>query len=126
MIQLDTIPLPNGLRWLDEFRTESVAQSVRRTLDGSLVVFYAGRRSGIPITLESEQDCGWFTREQIEAIALRAASPGGRFTLLLRDQIFTVMFRHHEAPAFEATPLINMANPKPTDFYLASLKLMTA
>ncbi|HNG61949.1 MAG TPA: hypothetical protein PKZ52_19165, partial [Cellvibrionaceae bacterium] len=39
MIQLDGLVLPSGLRWSDEFTTTSVAQSARRTLDGSLVVF---------------------------------------------------------------------------------------
>jgi len=35
------------------------------------------------------------------------------------------MFRHHEAPGFDATPLIARANPAPGDFYLGTLKLMT-
>ncbi|HMY41075.1 MAG TPA: hypothetical protein PK011_17250 [Marinagarivorans sp.] len=125
MIQLDGLVLPSGLRWSDEFNTTSVAQSARRTLDGSLVVFYAERRGGRPITLESESDAAWCTREQVEALALRAASPGARFTLLLRNQVWTVLFRHHEPPAFEATPLINLAYPQPMDFYLATLKLIT-
>jgi hypothetical protein len=35
------------------------------------------------------------------------------------------MFRHHEAPAFEARPLVNVANPQAGDFYLATLKFLT-
>lgn len=125
MIRLDGILLPSGLRWTDEFSSNRVAQSLRRTLDSSIVVYYGERRSGISVTLESESDAAWCTREQVEALALRAASPGARFTLSLRGLDWTVMFRHHEPPAFEATPLINLAYPQPTDFYLASLKLMT-
>ncbi len=125
MITLDGIALPAGLLWSDEFAVARVAQTVRRTLDGSVVVFYGELRAGLPITLESEPDAGWLTRAQIEALALRAASPGGVYTLVLRGQTWTVMFRHQDAPAFEAKPLVSVANPQAGDFYLATLKLMT-
>lgn len=125
MIVLDGIALPAGLLWSDEFTATPVAQAVRRTLDGSVVVFYGEMRAGLPITLESEADAGWLTRAQVEAVALRAASPGGVYTLMLRGQTWQVMFRHQDAPAFEAKPLIPLANPQPGDFYLATIKLMT-
>lgn len=125
MITLDGIALPTGLVWSDEFSATRVAQSVRRTLDGSLIVFYGGMRAGLPITLESEPDAGWLTRTQVEAIALRAISPGGVYPLTLRGQSRQVMFRHQDAPAFEARPLVPLAYPNPGDFYLATLKLMT-
>lgn len=125
MITLDGIALPAGLLWSDEFAVTRVAQTVRRTLDGSVVVFYGELRAGLPITLESEPDAGWLTRTQIEALALRAASPGGVYPLVLRGQTWTVMFRHQDAPAFEAKPLVSVANPQAGDFYIATLKLMT-
>lgn len=125
MITLDGIALPAGLLWSDEFALSRVAQSVRRTLDGSVVVFYGELRSGWPITLESEPDAGWMTRSQVQAVALRAASPGGVYTLVLRGQTHSVMFRHQDAPGFEARALVSLANPQPGDFYLATLKLMT-
>lgn len=125
MIILDGISLPVDLLWSDEWAASTVAQTVRRTLDGGLVVFYGELRAGLPITLESQPDAGWLTRTQVEAIALRAASPGGLYTLTLRGQTWQVMFRHHDAPAFEARPLVSVANPQAGDFYLATLKLMT-
>lgn len=125
MIRLDNVVLPDGLVWTDEFAAQAVAQTVRRTLDGSVVVFYGQHSGGLPITLESEPDAGWLTRTQVEALKLRADSPGGIFTLELRGQVFQVMFRHHEPPAFEAKPLVALAHPQPGDFYLATLKLMT-
>lgn len=125
MIRLDGIQLPDGLVWTDEYAAQSVAQTVRRTLDGGLVVFYGQQAGGLAITLESEADAGWLTRAQVEALKLRADSPGGVFLLELRGQVFQVMFRHHEPPAFEARALVNLANPMPGDFFLATLKLMT-
>lgn len=125
MIVLDGLVLPADLLWSDEFTATAVAQSTQRALDGSLVVFYGPRQAGRPITLESQPDAGWLTRTQVEAIALRAASPGGLYTLNLRGQTWQVMFRHHDAPAFEAKPLVPVANPQAGDFYLATIKLMT-
>ena len=125
MIRLDTVVLPDGLVWTDEFAAQAVAQTVRRTLDGSLVVFYGQTSGGLPITLESEPDAGWMTRAQVEAVKLLADSPGGVFILELRGQTWQVMFRHQDPPAFEAKPLVSLANPQPGDFYLATLKLMT-
>jgi len=125
MIRLDTVALPDGLVWTDEFATQAVAQTVRRTLDGSVVVFYGQNSGGLPITLESEPDAGWLTRAQVEALSLLANSPGGTFTLELRGQVFQILFRHHEPPALEAKPLVALAHPQPGDFYLATLKLMT-
>lgn len=125
MIVLDGIQLPADLIWSDEFASSSVAQTTRRTLDGGLVVFYGELRAGLPITLESQPDAGWLTRAQVDAVALRAASPGGVYSLTLRWQTWQVMFRHHDAPAFEAKPVVPLANPQPGDFYLATLKLMT-
>lgn len=125
MIILDGISLPVDLLWSDEWAASTVAQTVRRTLDGGLVVFYGELRAGLPITLESQPDAGWLTRTQVEAIALRAASPGGLYMLNLRGQTWQVMFRHQDAPAFEARPLVSVANPQAGDFYLATLKLMT-
>lgn len=125
MIRLDGIDLPGGLLWADEHATTRVAQTVRRALDGSLVVFYGPLSKGIPITLESEPDAGWLTLAQVEAVKLRASSPGGVYVLEIRGQTLQVMFRHHDPPAFEARPLIPRPNPEPGDFLLATLKLLT-
>lgn len=125
MIRLDGIQLPDGLVWTDEYAAQSVAQTMRRTLDGGLVVFYGQQAGGLAITLESEPDAGWLTRTQVEALKQRADSPGAVFLLELRGQAFQVMFRHHDPPAFEAKALVNLANPSHGDFFLATLKLMT-
>ena len=90
-----------------------------------MVVFYGQHTGGLAITLESEPNAGWLTRAQVVAVKLLADSPGGVYTLNLRGQPFQVMFRHQDPPAFEAKPLVPVANPQPGDFYLATLKLMT-
>ncbi len=125
MIQLDAIQLPDGLLWPDEYASQAVAQTVKRTLDGSPVVFYSGLSKGREITLESGQDTGWLTKTQVEAVKLLADSPGGVYTLTLRGIAYEVMFRHHDAPAFDAQPVIPFQNPEADDFYIVRIKLLT-
>lgn len=64
MITLDGIALPAG-PLARRIRHGRVSQTVRRTLDGSVVVFYGELHAGLPITLESEPDAGWLTRTQV-------------------------------------------------------------
>ena len=125
MIILDGMQLPADLLWLDEWTAARVVQTVRRTLDGALVVFYGQVTGGLPITLESQADAGWLTGSQVGGPCPTGGQSGGLYTLTLRGQTWRVMFRHHEAPAFEARPLVPLANPQPGDFYLATIKLMT-
>ena len=124
-IQLDTLVLSDNLIWSDETSSYAVAQTMRRALDGSPVVFYAGQPAGRSITLQSAADTGWLTRDQIEALLLLAASPGAVYSLTIRAQTFTVMFRHHDAPAVKAEPLWPYSNPQPGDYYTAILKFIT-
>jgi hypothetical protein len=123
--QLDAVQLPASLIWSDEHSAQAVAQAARRTLDGSLLVFYAGLAKGRSITLESRDDSGWLSKTQVDALRLLADSPGGVYTLTLRGNTYQVMFRHHEPPAFEASPLFPFTDPQAGDYYLARLRLMT-
>lgn len=125
MITLATLTLPPGLVWSDEFASAAVSQTARRTLGGSMVVMTGALTGGQPITLESEPDAGWLTRTQVQAISLLAASPGAVYPLLLRGQTHQVMFRHQDAPAFDAHPIFNIANPGAGHYYTATLKLIT-
>jgi len=124
MILLDSLNLPSGLVWADQYASQAVAQTVKRTLAGSLVVFHAGHPAGREITLESTQDSGWLTRAQVEALALLAASPGASYVLHIHDETYQVMFRHHEPPALDARPLWAYDQPRASDFFLVTLKLM--
>lgn len=123
-VTLEGVSLNPNLVWDDEHAWSPVAQSVRPTLDGGLAVFHATLAAGRPITLKSTQDTGWLTKTQVDAIAALADTPGGVFTLDIRGVARQVMFRHQDAPAFEAAPLIPRPNPASTDWYLATLKLM--
>lgn len=124
-ITLGVVSLPASLQWKDELTSQSVAQTVKRTLDGSVVVFYGEKTNGIPITLESGNDHGWVRRSVVESLKALAEQAGSVYQLAIRNQTFNVMFDHAAPPAFTATPIIPFANPTDTDWYRVSLKLIT-
>lgn len=122
MLILESITLPPSLHWLDRDDWQPVAQSVRKTLDGTLAVFHAPRPSGRPITLASTEDQGWITRATLDALQALAAIPGAVQTLTIGAQAFQVVWRHHDAPAIAATPILARLAAGDGDWYRVTLK----
>lgn len=122
---LGGVPLNSQMVWTDRKVSQGVAQSVLTTLGGSPVVYSQALIRGQSITLESQDDRGWLTTDQVNAIAALADQPGAQFELQINSQVFLVIFRHQESPAFQATPLIPRLNEGANDRHTATIKLMT-
>lgn len=126
MIQLDTVVLSDHMEWNDKYDSSSrVAQTMRRTLGGMPVVVTQRLSLGVPITLEATQRQGWLTKAQVEAVDALAQAEGAVYNLTIGADTFTVMFRHHEPPAFSAEPLDQIGAQAPDGYYTATIKLMT-
>jgi hypothetical protein len=127
-IQLDTLALPDGLLWSDEFAADAVSQSMRRRLNGAVTLYPRGNIAGRPITIEARAD-QWITRAQAEGLLLLAAAPGAIYDLTFSARIgaptFRVAFRHHDPPALELTPLVDYADPLDDDPIVGTIKLLT-
>lgn len=127
-ILLDTVALPAGLRWLDEFDTRGVTQSVRTRLDGSPTVYVrANAAGGRSITLEADA-LQWLNRTTAAALLALASVPGTPYQLVFQERgnlTFTVLFRHQDNPALDLRPLIDFADPTGADAIIGQIKLMT-
>jgi hypothetical protein len=120
-----TINLNPDLIWSDEFGWHPVEQKVERTITGALIAQSQRRVGGRPITLESETDnSGWMRRETIEQLRNWAAEPGQNLVLTLHSVPRNVVFRHQDAPALDARPVVHFSEMEGTDFYRATLRLM--
>ncbi len=123
MIRLDTLFLPDGLLWTDEFSWVPVSGASDRALDGSELNYSSALVGGRPITLESGK---WIKRSDVEALQELASRPQDIYTLVLRGKNYQVRFRHEEnQQPFTAQPVWPMASYSPSDNYTASLKLKT-
>lgn len=120
-----TVPLPNDLFWPDETSWAPVEQSATRTVTGALVVQAGTKVGGRPITLRPEDDrSSWMARSTVDALRNLAAVAGKELTLTLRGVTYEVIFRHHEGPAIEASPVVFFEDETPGDFYLCTIRLM--
>jgi len=124
-IVLGGVTLSPHMVWQDEFTYSVVAQSSLRTLGGDVKVYSQQLQKGVPITLVATEDTGWLTKDQVRDTAALADAAGNTYSLTLGVQSFTVVFRHHEPPAFEASALIPRVDAPDTDYYTATIKLMT-
>lgn len=124
-IVLDGITLSGSLLWVDKRAFSPVAQSVRRTLGGGLVVFSKGLDAGRPVTLEATEDSGWLTATMVDSLTAMAASPGAVYAFSYHGEAFNVVFRHDEPPAMDMRPLQPRATVLPGDFFVGTIKLLT-
>lgn len=124
-MKLDTITLPNGLQWVDEFTNVNTLQSSARTLDGGLVVFHRQLIGGKLITLESLSDAGWVDRATLQGLRSLADAVDASYILEIRGTQYTVIFRHADG-ALDAVPVFPTGNNPPSStYYLVKIRLMT-
>lgn len=93
-ISLDTVTLPNGLWWDDEFGWSPVAQSAEYAVEGALVIEEGVMQAGRPLTLKGTVNGPWCARSVIEALYATLDDTADK-TLTLHDgRSFTVRWRH--------------------------------
>jgi len=122
-----TLALSDDLRWLDEAEWSPVEQSVERSITGALIVQSAERTAGTgrPITLGPPDDASaWMARRTLDQLMTWASTPGQVLALDLRGTVHSVVFRHHEAPALQADPVVWYSDETADDLYRITIKLM--
>lgn len=124
-IVLNGVTLSPSLLWEDKDGYSQVAQTVKRTLGGSLVVYHQPLSAGRPITLTANEETGWITKAMLDALQAMALTSGGVYSLNLHGFVANVMFRHHDGIALAFTPLTYKASPSSTDLYVGQIKLLT-
>lgn len=122
---LDTIELPDSLRWEDEMDWSPIVQSVGYGASGALFIQEGVKAKGREITLVGTSELGWINRTTVESlIALRNTS-GWSGTLILPDEReFTVRFRNSDK-AVDVTPIIPYNQYEATGMYqVNAIRLM--
>lgn len=120
-----TLTLPDELTWSDELGWSPVVQNVTTTLTGALIIESATLQTGRPITLAGDGSAmgwAWIPYATLRQIRAWASVAGRTLTLTLRGTAYTVVFRHHDKPAVDATPLIDYTEPADDDLYVPTLK----
>jgi len=124
-ITLGGITLPSQIVWANQFQKDPIAQDIKRTLGGGLVVTEQTLTEGRPIILQATQDQGWFTKAQVVAVEELASIVTTSYTLVFGSETFTVIFNHSQPPAVSFSPLVWRANSADTDYFVGTIKLLT-
>lgn len=124
-ITLGGVALSGSMQWPNKWAYAPVAQEVLTTLGGNAVVYSKALQGNRPITLEAKEDTGWITHDMVTAIAAMASVPGSVYTLNFHGEVFSVVFAHHDGPPIDLRPLQPRAEPKPDDYYVGTIKLIT-
>jgi len=125
MITLDTLELPDELRWDDEYAWSDLRSAIRYTLQGKMItensVVLASK--GRPITLGS--DDAWIVKADLETLRIWSQIVNHQMSLTLNDgRIFIVAFRLWDAPAIVTESLVPTAHPDDDTLYkINELKL---
>ena len=93
----ETLILPDGLYWVDEFDDNDLEQRVERSIEGFLLIFEQEKIGGQPLTLSSNNSENW-----VDRATLTKLKEWGRMSSLLMElslelpldiRVFIVSFR---------------------------------
>ena len=129
-ILLDSLELPDGLIWEDEFNWVPVEQVVTPTLAGLVVEEWPHSGGGRPITLAggrtNRTSWAWMTRTAALSLKALLDEADRQFTLTLHDaRTFNVIAHRANGPALEAVPLPAsgerpISNPGASSWYVVN------
>lgn len=119
-----TIQLPDDILWADRYSWSPVSQTVTPSITGASIIDIGTRVAGRPITLVSDETHAWITYADTTLLKTWAATPGCEMALSIFGTTYTVIWRHHEAPALELIPIVDYSVPDAADYFFGTLKLM--
>lgn len=120
-----TVDLHPDLYWADEYAWQPVAQTVTTTLTGALIVQNGAMQAGRKITLSPADDASaWMRKSVVDQLRNWASVAGQSLTLTLRGVSRTVIFRHHDGGAMEATPVVFFSDADSSDWFRVTLRFM--
>lgn len=121
---LETIELPQDLRWIDEHDWQAVAQTQpERTLSGSQIIQQGVKQAGRPITLSA--DNVWIPLATVRKLRDWTDVPELKMTYTHYDgRVFNVIFALHEQ-AVKAEPVQFTTPEQDNERYTATIKLLT-
>lgn len=125
MITLGGVTLDDNMEFLERYKSQGLAMSVRRTLGGKPILYLGQLTSGFPITLESTESSGWMTKAVIVQLIALADVVGAVYELVHNGVSRQVVFDASDGPAVDMRPLIARTADADGDYFVGQIKLLT-
>lgn len=125
-IILNGVQLNPNLQWTDRCVSSGVRQDLRFSLGGRPLLSSGPMIGNRPVTLVSEEDSGWLSKDMADALIAMADTPGATYPFTYGTEIVNglVVFRHHEQPALALRPLFPRVIPDSGDYWIGTIKLL--
>jgi hypothetical protein len=123
VVKIGSLILNPEIVWEDKSKWVPIYQGSALTLGGKTIIQAIAAVNGRPVTLTATQTQGWLTLTQVNALLVMAAVPGAVYVFQYGSFTTNVMFRSHEPPAVEMTPLVDGAEP--CTYHSGTIKLIT-
>ena len=122
--QSTTVDLPDDLLWTDQHSWSPIVQNVTTSISGAALVDVGAKIAQRPITLAGDEGHAWIPYATVAQLKTWAAIAGCQMTLNIRGTNYSVLFRHHDAPAVDLAPIVDYAAPDNQDWFAGQLKFM--
>lgn len=119
-----TLELPSDLQWTDRDSWSPVEQVVETSITGAALIDIAARTAGRPFTLSGNESQAWMPFSTVDRLRSWAAVAGRQMTLMLDGASYPVIFRHHDKPAIDVSPVVDYSSTDNADFFFGTLKFM--
>jgi hypothetical protein len=118
------VTLDHDLTWDDEFDFTKGAGVAERTIFGTMVSQSFPLKGGQNMTLTGDQNHGWQKRSTVTALMALANTVGSTYAVTMPDnRVYTVEFRHEEAPSVSFKPIVRVSDPTSDFWYYGEIKL---
>lgn len=117
-----SVSIPDGLIWTDEFEWSPVETNQSYSLTGALIIEQGTKQTGRPISLSCDDDMNWASRSVVETLRSWSSTAGRRMTLDIGGVSHPVMFA--SGNPITAKPVKNLPSFDSGDYFHLSLKLI--
>lgn len=119
-----SLTLPDDLMWSDRHSWSPVSQTVETSITGASIIDSGEKLAQRPITLAGDDSHAWIDYATVQTLKTWATIAGCQLTLNIHGATYSVVFRHHEAPALDLQPIVDYATPDTQDWFTGQLKFM--
>lgn len=117
-----SLVLPAGLIWRDEFDWSPVESTQTYTLTGALIIEQASKQAGRPVSLSADDDMNWATRQTVNTLRQWQAIVKRVFRLSIGGQTIDVIFDQNQP--MSARPVKNIPQHDESDWFHVALNFI--
>lgn len=117
-ITINTVTMPPGLMWDDEYKWSAVDQQMTYSTTGNPLFDIGVKQAGRPMTLIPPPTTNWITRGEVKELLAMAGVPGADIAVNFRGRTFICRFSYEDKEGpIQVEQLAKVYPEEDTDFF---------